>query len=213
MKQAITLSWTDELPDHPTTILINSFAARQTPTSRFSYFSGSDKELLARIRESWGQAKPGYRSGVILVPIKPQGVFSGVVRLQAGDALTGDYKARREGEKPRKSVVVEGREKMAAATVDVVLYNSMVLAEEDGNELPGIPDNWEVISINASPELEATPIQPNVLMHNHFGSDGGTKTNLSDKGFVAMLRESFIYWSDKVLAGCINKDNKDKGES
>ena len=95
---------------------------------------------------------------------------------------------------------------MAAATVDVVLYNSMVLAEDGDNELPGIPDNWEVISINASPELEATPIHPSVLMHNHFGSDGSTKTNLSDKEFVAMLRESFVYWSDKALAGCFNKD-------
>jgi len=38
------------------------------------------------------------------------------------------------------------------------------------------------------------------LMHNHFGSDGGTRTNLSDEQFVAMLKDSFIFWSDKALA-------------
>ena len=198
------ISWgnaqADGHSEEQTIVGINKFVKRQTATSRFSYFSGSDDELLARIQQAWQQAKPGYRSGVILIPVEPSGFFSGVVKLQEGDALSGTYEARREGEKPRKAVVAEGREKMPARTVDVVLYNSAVLAEDDDNELPADQNNWEVISINASPDRSEMPINPNVLMHNHFGSSGGTKTNLSDEQFVSMLRHSFIYWSDKALA-------------
>jgi hypothetical protein len=40
-------------------------------------------------------------------------------------------------------------------------------------------------------------------MHNHFGSDGGTSTGLSDEEFVSMLRESFEFWQDKALATCL----------
>ena len=207
--------------DDQTIVGINKFVERQTATSRFSHFSGSDDELLTRIQQAWEQAKPGYRTGVLLVPVEPSGFFSGVVKLQEGDALTGTFEARKEGEKPRKAVVAEGREKMPARTVDVVLYSSTVLAEDEENELPAEQSNWEVISINASPDLYEMPINPNVLMHNHFGSSGGTKTNLNDEDFVAMLRRSFEYWSDKALAGCncapngvvvMNSSNKEQGE-
>ena len=200
------ISWGDAQADghsdNVTTVGINSFVERQTPTSRFSYFSGSDDELLTRIQQAWEKAKPGYRTGVLLIPVEPSGFFSGVVKLEEGDTLVGTFEARREGEKPRQSVVADGKEKMPAATVDVVLYNSVVLAEDGDNELPESPDNWEIISINASPDLYEMPIQPGVLMHNHFGSTGGTRTNLGDEEFVNMLRESFVYWSDKALAGC-----------
>jgi len=185
-----------------TIVGINSFVKRQTPTSRFSHFTGTDDELLVLIQQGWEQAKPGYREGVILVPVKPTGFFSSVVKLEEGDTLTGVYEARREGEKPRKAVTASGRSKMPAQAVDVVLYSSKVLAEDEDNELPVGDDSWEVISINASPDLSDPPINPTVLMHNHFGSSGGTQTNLNDEDFVAMLRESFVYWSDKALAGC-----------
>ena len=208
MKAAMRcVSWSDSqadghAEDGTTIVSINKFVERQTPTSRFSHFSGSDDELLTRIQQAWQQAKPGYRAGVLLVPVEPSGFFSGVVELQEGDTLTGLYEARREGEKPRKALVVEGKEKMPAKAVDIVLYSSEVLAEDKDNELPAEPDNWEIISINASPDLYEMPIEPNVLMHNHFGSTGGTKTNLNDEQFVATLRHSFTYWSNKAMAGC-----------
>ncbi len=219
------ISWgnaqADGHSEDQTIVGINKFVKRQTATSRFSHFSGSDDELLTRVQQAWEEAKPGYRTGVILVPVEPSGFFSGVVKLQEGDALTGTYEARREGENPRKAVVAEGREKMPAATVDVVLYNSQVVAEDDDNELPAEQNNWEVISINASPDLYEMPIEPNVLMHNHFGSSGGTRTNLTDEDFVSMLRRSFRYWSDKALAGCncapsgvvVMTSNNEQGES
>ena len=209
-------SQADGFSSDETIVGINSFVKRQTPASRFSHYSGTDDELLVLVQQAWENAKPGYREGVLLVPVEPSGFFSGVVRLEEGDTLTGVFEARREGEKPRKAVGAHNKEKLPAGAVDVVLYSSGVLAEDEDNELPADGNNWEVISINASPDLYEMPIEPNVLMHNHFGSSGGTKTHLGDEEFVSMLRQSFVYWSDKALAGCDCAPkiiiNLDKGE-
>jgi hypothetical protein len=194
-------SQADGFGEGDTVLAVNAFVKRQTPQSRFSFYSGSNDELLRLVAEGWNNAKPGYRTGVLVVPVSPSGFFSGVVRLEAGDALEGVYEARREGETPRKALVATGREKLPAKSVDVVMYSSEVLAEDNDNELPPEENHWEVISINASPDRHEMPIDPNVLMHNHFGSSGGTKTNLSDEQFVATLAHSFRYWNDKALAG------------
>jgi len=127
------------------------------------------------------------------------GFLSGVVTLAEGTDLVGSYKARRPGETPRKSTGAVGAEKLPAKSVDVILYASTVLAEEGSNELFAEDGNWEIISINANPCEGEMPINPNVLMHNHFGSDGGTKTGLSDEDFVKTLREAFLFWKDKAM--------------
>ena len=180
-------------------VIVNSFVKRQTPESRFSHFEGANDELLDRIDRCFTMMRKGYRDGVILIPVDPAGFFSGVVSLKAGDKLHGGYESRKEGESPRKFVTTSSS-KQSAQSVEIVLYSSEVLAEDGDNELPAHPDNWEVISINASPVADPKiPIAPNVLMHNHFGSEGGTATNLSDVEFIALLREGFEYWKDKAM--------------
>lgn len=190
------------------TIHMNSFVQRQTPESRFSHFTGTEAELLQRVRNGWANRMQGYRNGVTLVRVPAEGFYTSVVRLNEGDTLAGVYEPRRPGELPRKALfakynITNGNDsntaKMPAEQVDVVLYSSSVLAEDNDNELNPEPNNWEVISINASPEQGEVPINPEALMHNHFGSDGGTATNLSNDEFVQLLRESFTYWQDKAL--------------
>ncbi len=190
-----------------TTITVNTFAKRHTADSKYSHFSGSEDELLHLVADNWGKAKPGYRAGVILIPVEPRGFFTSVSKLEEGSTLVGTFEARRKGEKPRKTLSVVGGSKMPAKSVDIVLYSTATLMEGDDNELPnGDIESWEIISINASPDTFEAPINPSTLMHNHFGSDGGTKTNLTDEQFVAKLRDSFIYWSDKALL-CEVKEN------
>ena len=108
---------------------------------------------------------------------------------------------RREGESPRKVITAVNGRKTPAVKVEIVLYASSVLAEEKDNTLPPEDGNWEIISINASPCSGEMPINPIVLMHNHFGSDGGTATGLSNDEFVTMLEESFNYWKNKASCG------------
>ena len=39
------------------------------------------------VRTHFHQAKPGYRDGVLLVPLPPQEFYTGIVKLAAGDRL------------------------------------------------------------------------------------------------------------------------------
>jgi hypothetical protein len=190
-------------------IHINSFVRRQTPESSFTHFEGTDKELLQKIDQS-DKIKPGYREGVMLVILldeEAEGFFTGLVTLQEGDRLVGNFESRVEGESPRISIRATGYnsrharayddcQKQPCKRVEVVLYSHAVL-EEDGDAESDKP--WEVIALNGYPYNEDVPINPNTLMHNHFKSDGGTATNMTPEEFEKALRESFIYWKDKAL--------------
>ena len=182
-------------------IVVNDFVKRQEQDSRFSHFQGTWPELVTLVKENWDRAKPGYRTGVILVPVPADNFRSSIVHLTEGDQLTGEYVRRREGEVPRKTLTTTSRVKLPAVSVDIVLYASETLAEDGDNRLPAEDGNWEIISINASPSRGETPIHPMVLMHNHFGSSGGTQTYLTDSDFVDMLRHSFHFWNDKAICG------------
>jgi len=196
-------------------IKFSDFVRRQTAGSPHSYTTLSDQEVIARVLQNWDHAKPSYRAydkasgkdengllfgGVVLVSVAPEGFFSGVVQLQEDDILVGVYKARRKGETPRKQITANvGSRKLPAKHVDIVLYHRDVLAEDEPNK--EYPVEWEIISINASPTEQETPIDPATLMYNHFHADGGTKTGLTDVEFVEKLRVGFEYWADKSMAG------------
>jgi len=180
-------------------IALSDFVLRQTETSEFTHWEIPDEELLSLVLANFDQAKPGYRDGVVLVPIRPDGFYSPVVILKEGDRLVGEYKARRPGETPRKSVqAATGGRKSPAVGVDVVLYRHDVLME--GGEA-STDAEWEVISVNARITEEDQPIQPNTLIANHFQLDGGTATKMSPEEFEAALRESVLYWQDKAMLG------------
>lgn len=185
------------------TVVVNPFVLRQTAESPFSHFEGGWDALVSRTVAAMaaGTVKPGYRDGVLEVIVDPTGIMSGVVVLEDGAELTGAYKARRAGETPRKEIRAKGASKMPAATASVILYRADVLAEGGDNTLPADSGGWEVISLNAAPVEGEMPIDPEVLMHNHFGADGGTATNLSDAEFVALLRKGYHFWKDKAFAG------------
>ncbi len=188
-----------------TTIVTNPFVLRQTPDSPFSHFDGEGgwDALMERIRSAYaaGAVRPGYRDGVCLVDIDVADILSGVAVLAEGAELIGSYKARVPGETPRKEVRAKGASKMDAVSAFAVLYRADVLAEGGNNTLAADSGGWEVISLNAAPVEGDMPIEPGVLMHNHFGSDGGTATGLSDSELVALLRKGFEFWKDKALAG------------
>lgn len=196
-------------------VAINSFVRRQTPESPYTHFEGLDEDLLDRTRKAInrGDWVPGYREGVICVSVDPDGFFTGIVKLQEGDKLVGEYKARRPGEAPRQSVQIQREDggKVAAKQVQVICYSHATLAEDNDAETDA---DWEIVSINGYPtveqyevynpqtggiSLQPAPIEPFTLMHNHFGSDGGTATKLSPEKFETMLRDSFAYWKDRGM--------------
>jgi hypothetical protein len=174
-----------------------TFAARQTPESRFSHFEGTETELLTLVSRCFDMAKPGYRVGVLCVPV-PHSMFrTGIIQLEPGMELTGGFESRREGEDPRKFVTAKGT-KMPAKHVELILYSKKILEEDP--KYQAIAD-WEIISINASPTEQSVPIPPNALIANHFGLSGGTDTGMTAESFESALRQSVEFWNDKAMCG------------
>jgi len=213
------------------TIGVSDFVRRQTIGSEFTHFDDDSKSLddggeewdkVAQLaQEHFHRAKPGYRDGVCLVPVPPEGFHTGVVELREGDKLVGEYRARRPGEEPRKSVRVHreariypgpgaiesGRHpedwspnpearKARCVAVDVVLYRRDVL--EEGNEETTGAD-WDIVSVNGRLTEAEQPIEPDTLIANHFQLDGGTATGMSPEAFESALRESVLYWKNKGI--------------
>ena len=174
---------------------ISPFVRRQTKESQYSHWDCTDEELLRRVDESFDEAKPGYRLGVILVPIETAGVYTPIVTLKSGDKLCGVYEPRVEGEEPRKSMRLDGRTgKDPCTACDVVLYHRDTLAE-DGDIAE---HEWSIVSVNGNPSLEEVPMDPGTIMANHFHLSGGTATGWSDERFAAELKKSVLYWRNKI---------------
>ena len=197
--ECVLASMEDEMPD----IHIADFVRRQTPESKFSHWLLSDEELLDRIQQGFVNGTQGYRDGVMLVPVDPEGFFTGIVTLQEGDKLAGSFVPRQRGESPRKSMTLDSGKgdvasrKPPAVTVEIVLYRDDVLAE-DGDQTG---HEWNVISVNANPVEGSVPMTPGTMMANHFHDDGGTQTGMSDEEFVEALREAYFFWKDKSFIG------------
>lgn len=173
-----------------------TFAERQTQDSPYSCFKGTQSQLINLVQENFHLAEQGYKQGVLCVPVPPDSFSSGVALLKEGDRLEGEFKRRRPTEEPRKLYGATSREKIPAQSVEIILYSREVLEEEKG--YIAVAD-YEVISVNASPTLEATPLTPRTLMANHFEISGGTSTGYSPEEFEAACRESFLYWRDKEM--------------
>ena len=177
-----------------------TLAKRQTPESRFSCFDGTWEELIEVCEAAYNDISkrlPGYRDGVVRLLTDPARFKTGVVKLQPGAVLFGKFTTRQEGEEPRKVVCTRG-EKLPAQHVEIIIYREDVLRETEGYEPAA---EWEIISINASPEEHYVPMAPMTLMYNHFEMSGGTATNMSSEEFETALRESLEYWKDKALCG------------
>lgn len=188
-------------------IHIHNFIKRQTADSRFSHTELTMTELAAEVLSNLDKAKPSsFQPLALEVPVDPSHCRTGIVTLVEGQDMTASFQSRRKDETPRKVVealagTAAGKHKVRARSAYVVLYPSTLLAEDGQNELDAVEGNWEMISLNASPTEEDTPIDPNTLQANHFGSDGGTATGLSDSEFVDALRVSFTFWKDKAMLG------------
>lgn len=177
-------------------IALSNFVRRQKPESEFSHWDMSEAKLLALVEANFDRATPGYRDGVILVPVPPERFFSNTVEMRENDVMVGIYKPRKEGEDPRRHIYILSGTKVPAARVDVVLYRHDVLAETNEHSCDA---EWEIISVNAEPgdDGQPSPIKPGTLMANHFKESGGTDTKRSPEEFVKLLGESRQYWNNK----------------
>lgn len=179
------------------TIAIGKFL-RETFLAKNPQFS--EEDLIERVQLGYlsaGCVRPGYRDGVLLVNLPNVSGFKRRVReLVPGDYLFGKFQSRVEGEAPRKKVaVLNVGELPDAQFVDAVLYRRDVL-EEDG---PVEHDaDYEIVTFLGKDTPYDEPMDVETLLHNHFLSDGGTSTKMSNDEFVEALRKSHEYWKNRA---------------
>ena len=187
---------------------VNPFCERQTPTSPFSHSNMTFEEVALLLHEveeenlSEGYRPASYDQGgrVILARLTDEQVmnrfFSAITLVREGEQVIEGFRSRVEGEDPRPFREVVRDEKPGAATVDLVFYNAVALAQDGDNISELSPDNWELVSINASEDecMEAPPITPTALEANYKGLDGGTLTDMSEDEYIAQMEVSKAYW-------------------
>jgi hypothetical protein len=167
---------------------------RHLPTQPFSHYEGTWEELEALTEAHLNKAKPGYRDGVILVSVPPEGFMAGTMRLEPGIPLKATFEARRDGEEPFVQVVAVDCPKTPARGVDVVLYRHDVLAE-DGEA--SCDSEWEIISINARVTEEAEPMDPMTMARNFLHLAGVTEASFTAEQFA----RSILFWAQHCRRG------------
>ena len=178
-------------------IAIHPVVLRQTASSPFSYFDGEFEIVRKLTIIHFYKAVKGYREGVLLVPVPPNGFFTSIVQLQEGDHLEGIFQPRYPGEEPRKSMWSIHGQKSPAQTVKIVIYSKATLAEDDDVSDPDA--DYEIVSINASLTEEDVPLTVETLIANHFHFDGGTQTQMTNDEFVDTLEKSVKFWRNKMM--------------
>lgn len=171
-----------------TTIATHPLVTRQTPESRFAHYEGTWDEVRNLVLEHFDKAQPGYRGGVILVPLPAEGFFASTVAVTKDTTLTACFEARQEGEDPVLNVAALGVPKQSAKAVDVVLYRADVLAEDNDRSSDA---EWEIVSVNARVTEKPEPMDPVTMARNFLHMKGGTKGKFTAQEFA----ESVVYWA------------------
>jgi len=159
--------------------------------------SYNEKTLIEMVSNNSILSTPGYRDGVVLVPVLPRFMRCPVVPLTPNLEFKTTYESRIPGETPRKRTVAVVDQLPIAGYVSAVLYRHDVLVE-DGDASGD--SEWEVVALLAHPESKPEPMNVGTLMANHFKAAGGTATNMTPEEFEKALRESYNFWKNHTMA-------------
>lgn len=161
----------------------------------------SINRLLKLCADNFSKAIPGYRDGVIEIPVPCEGFVSAVRILEPGDELVGSYRQRPgDASGSSRKIISTTGEKSPAKSVSIIMYRSDVLAEDEDNTLPPKDTNWEVVMVNASPIDRPLAMPPLTMLANLAGEAGGTYTPVPDPAAkLQELIEAFHDWKDKAL--------------
>jgi hypothetical protein len=180
------------------TIGINAFVRRQVAVSPYSHFAPPGVEdswsaLVDLVVANFDKQTPGYREGVVLVPVPADGFFSGVVQVTPETHLASFFRARRDGEEAYIQTIAPASNKAPALVVEIVLYSRETLGADASPE----GYDWEIISINARPTVEPEPMHPQTMARNMLGLPGGTPAVYTAEEFA----KAVLYWSTRCMAG------------
>ena len=185
------------------TVGVSNFArSRHKPKTGYTYFTGTENELIEEILENWSLRQPGFGRDncdkVVVVPVSPKRFCGTIVKIDQ----TLDVESKVVQRQPQEDPYIETiavRSAGFAITPEpctfakVVLYSAEALLENNG-ERSG-EDDWEVVCILAGTN-ENEPMTPLTLARNFLEKAGGTKCEYTAQQFA----ESIYYWSQHCKA-------------
>jgi hypothetical protein len=181
-----------------TRIKASKFVKRQHRLSEFSYFDGAWPLVEALAMDNFDNATQGYRDGVLLVPVNPEGFFSAVAPITDDIEFETIFEARREGEKPYKKSVAYGK-KVPAKDVNIILYRKDVLEEDDTDRESLTGADWEIVSVNCSPYDYDLPMTPSAMARNQLADTpegkGGSKADYTGEEFA----KAITFWNTHTM--------------
>jgi hypothetical protein len=184
------------------TVGINDFVKRQTkPDFTGTKISEVQLESLRKKAEQQAvsnQLKTGYAPFVKIAVIHDPGIMSPIVKVTPENQglLKSEVTKRREFEKEYEQRYFESKDVKGTPSnhVNVVLYSREQLEREpDGN--PSGAD-WDMISINAEPYAQDSPMAPSTLRRNMQGMEAGG-SGWQHKQEELTQSESF--WKDHAM--------------
>jgi hypothetical protein len=178
------------------TIGMSDFARnRHHKGTGFSYFDGTEVDLMFLVRMNWGDRCPGTGredlSKVVCVNLPPERFVVGTTTVTDGLPLKAIVERRQPHEDPHVKVYALGGQPETAHFAKVVLYSAEALLENDGKR-SGTYD-WEIVAIIAS-TVEDEPMHPLTMARNFLEKSGGTKCEYTAQQFA----EAIYYWSQRV---------------
>ena len=176
-------------------VIFHDLAHRQFPNDApFTTWTCSNDEIINRVSAAIvdGNHRDGDAEGSMVVTISSSDILTSVVKLEVGQKLVGSYMPRRNTSnsiKTLKAVPQDGQTKLPAKSCEVIVYM--------------MNDEYNIVSVNGSPEETGTPINPNTLLRNYFkiGKEQDHGTNLEWMEMEQKLLQSFMYWENKAMLG------------
>lgn len=158
-----------------------------------SYFTGTDEELIERVRKHWEIGHPGLgrsdRSKVMVVPVETEGFVSCTTLIDNTENLEAVVMQRQPGE----SSYIEVRGVGPTEPVNyarVVLYSAEALLENGGRRSTDC--DWEIVALIAS-SVHDEPMTPLTMARNMLGMSGGTPCEYTADEFA----DAIWYWSHR----------------
>jgi hypothetical protein len=177
-------------------VACGEFVKRQTPESGYSHYEGTWAELedMVSFHMTYNPSNivPGYRDGVVLVPLPASYFRSAIVDLNENCKLRANYSPRRPGEDPFIRVSTKA-EKQVATHASVVVYRWDVLEENNERETNA---EWEIVCIKARTSEEEDPMEPMTMARNFLHMKGGTQGTFTAEQFA----KSIVYWNNHTMA-------------
>jgi hypothetical protein len=169
---------------------------RYVPGGAHTWFSGSEQELLDRVRAGWDRRRPGQGRTdldlVVIVPVDPQGFTGSTVLVEQDTPLVAELVRRQPHEEPYVRVMADGpREPVRHAAV--VLYSAEALLDNGGRRSGEF--DWEVVALVAG-SREHEPMDPLTMARNMLRKPGGTWCAYTAEEFA----ESVWYWARRAAA-------------